>query len=252
MNSFKLQEINESVKRWASRKGAFITLESYAHEIATWSKIAGVSRVRRVLEIGSGSGWFLVTAVALGFAVEATGVDPAIPEAGTNVEEISDTEEIIQRLGLSDRVRLCRGTFQDILAEREHEKYDLLVFRNTLHHIYPRLNTGGQDQHAKQCIDDLRSARRLLKPSGYIYVMEASRNLVIGALYNVLRTLRGARPIAWTTKRTAQEWQWILEKAGFEILGLRRLPLHPICGIPGVTVLSKVLSLSFVLAGRSR
>ncbi|MEM1518496.1 MAG: class I SAM-dependent methyltransferase, partial [Nitrososphaerota archaeon] len=118
-----------------------------------------------MLEIDSGSGWFLATAVALGFAEEGVGVDPAISDDGTSIDEIRTTESAIKRLGLNDRVHFRICTFEDFLrtALPKSEKYDLLVFRNTLHHLYPRSKQSPLERELlDKCIKDLRSALGLL------------------------------------------------------------------------------------------
>ncbi|HEC35635.1 MAG TPA: methyltransferase domain-containing protein [Anaerolineae bacterium] len=253
MNEIAVDRIDRAIKQWARRKRALISLSCYAREIEMWGRTAGVRKVRRLLEIGSGSGWFLVAAVVFGFAGEATGIDPAIPEAGTQAEDIANTESVIQEVGLSDRVHLRSGTFQNILRGSQ-EPYDLLVFRNVLHHIYPKSGGGTEDKYASRCVDDLSSARGLFTTAGYVYVVEVDPGSWLWrATYNLLRTLRGAPTIDWKTKRTAQEWKRIFEKAGFQSLGLARLPLHhPLLAAPGVEGLARVLSQSFLLAGRAR
>lgn len=133
----QIRVLSEMIRKWAHSKKAFITFDAYLQEIALWKKLTGIHQVRRILEIGSGSGWFLTVAVALGFAEEGVGVDPAFSEEGTHIDEVRTTESVISRLDLSDRVHFRICTLADFLPKAlfEGERYDLLVFRNTLHHI---------------------------------------------------------------------------------------------------------------------
>ena len=254
MNDFVRYEVSEAIRQWASWKRSYVSFESYAQEIEIWKKISGVCRVHRLLEIGSGAGWFLLTAVVVGFSEEAVGLDPAVPEAGTTAEEISETESLLRRVKINDRVRLRRGTFQGVLRESAQDEYDLLVFRNALHHIYPRFSNRKSDKYTSKCINDLTSLRRLLKFPGHIYVSEVSPTFCLfGTIHNLLRTLRGAPTINWASKRTSHQWKEILEKAGFECVGLTHLPLHlPWLATHRIAGLTRALSHSFLLAGRVR
>ncbi len=136
-NDQMMRVLGQFIKEWAQAKKAFISVSTYVREIEEWRKLTGVHQVRRMLEIGSGSGWFLTVAVALGFAEEGVGVDPAFSEEGTHIDEVRTTESVISRLDLSDRVHFRICTLADFLPKAlfEGERYDLLVFRNTLHHI---------------------------------------------------------------------------------------------------------------------
>jgi len=162
--------LSEAIKKWAQAKRAFISLSTYAQEIEEWKKLTSVHQVRRMLEIGSGAGWFLVTAVALGFAQEGIGIDPAFSEDRTAVKEIHETKSIIEKLNLGRRVRFYICTFDDFLKNTlsKTEKFDLLVFQNTLHHIYlyVKRQLDEQEQISK-CIRDLRSMISLLNEPGY-------------------------------------------------------------------------------------
>jgi len=246
--------IENAIKEWAQSKKAFISLYTYAWEIEEWRKLTGVHQVKRMLEIGSGSGWFLATAVALGFAEEGVGVDPAISEDGTSIDEIRTTESVIKRLGLSDRVHFRICTFEDFLrtALPKDEKYDLLVFRNTLHHLYPRSKQSPVERELlDKCIEDLRSALGLLNAPGYLYIMEMTRPSKLYAVtYNLYRTWRGVPTINWDSKRTPFEWRLILKKAGFMWIGVTRLPAHYplLLNIPGGHILAKLLSCQFLAA----
>jgi len=170
-----MRVLGEVIKEWAQEKKAFITLSTYIREIEGWRKLTGASQVRRMLEIGSGAGWFLVTAVALGFAQEGAGVYPAFSEDGTAIEEIRNTETVIHKLNLGKRVcfRICTFTAFLENAFSKTEKFDLIVFRNTLHHVYPHSKeTQINQERVSKCIKDLHSTSNLLSDSGYIYAME--------------------------------------------------------------------------------
>ena len=247
--------LNKMIKEWAQTKKAFISLSTYTYEIDEWRKLTGVHRVKRMLEIGSGSGWFLTTAVALGFAEEGVGVDPAIPEDGTSIDEVQATKSAIKRLGLDERIHFYICTFEEFLREAlsKGEKYDLLAFRNTLHHLYPRLKQN-PTEYVDKCVKDLHCAFSLLNDPGYLYVLEMTRpSKLYAAAYNLYRTLRGAPNIDWDSKRTLSEWRSILREGGFEWIGVTRLPVHHplLLNIPGGHTLAKILSRQFLAAAHA-
>lgn len=257
MNEEMIRMLGEMIKEWAQTKKAFISLSAYTQEIEEWRKLTGVHRVRRMLEIGSGSGWFLATSVALGFAEEGIGVDPAISEDGTSIDEIRTTESAVKRLGLGERVHFHICTFEDFLrtALPKSEKYDLLVFRNTLHHLYPKSKQDSVERElVGRCIEDLHSALGLLNAPGYLYIVEMTRpSKLYMMIYNSYRAWRGAPPIDWDSKRTPFEWRLILEEAGFVWSGITQLPVHHplLSNIPSSHMLAKLLSRQFLIAARA-
>ncbi len=255
----QISMLARAIKEWAQEKKAFISLHTYIREIEEWRRLTGVYRFKRMLEIGSGSGWFLITAVAIGFAEEGVGVDPARRADGTDIQEIKRAKSTVKELGLNERVRFHICSFEDFLVRKDlyvlkNEKFDLLVFRNTLHHIYPRLEGTNYDEFANKCIKDLHIAHHLLNEHGYLYVMEATRpSKFYSAMYNFYRTLRGAPIMNWTAKRTPFEWTQIFEKAGFTGIGIKWLhPHHPLLlRIPVSNVVSRFLSHQFLIAARA-
>jgi SAM-dependent methyltransferase len=243
--------LGEAIKKWAQAKRAFISLSTYAQEIEEWKKLTSVHQVGRMLEIGSGAGWFLVTALALGFAQEGIGIDPAFSEDGTAVKEIHETKSIIEKLNLDRRVRFYICTFDDFLknALSKTEKFDLLVFRNTLHHIYPYVKRQLDEQEQiSKCIRDLRSTISLLNEPGYLYIVEATRpSRLYEVAYNLYRAFRGAPTINWESKRTLSEWIWIVEEAGFNLIGSSRLRV-PHLLFSRIPIFAKFLSSQFLIS----
>ncbi len=79
MSNEMKQTAREAIDSWAASKHAHLTLETYQAEITQWSRLTGIDRVSSVLEIGCGSGLFLLSCLALGFAQRAVGIDPAYP-----------------------------------------------------------------------------------------------------------------------------------------------------------------------------
>jgi len=258
MNDKIMYIVDEAIKKWSQSKKAYIRISTYIQEIEEFRKLTGVHRVERILEIGSGSGWFLITAIAFGFAQFGLGVDPAISKEGTDIDEIQMTRSIIEKLNLKQQVRFYVCTFEDFLREAsyqiiKHEKYDLLVFRNVLHHIYPRSKEHLKEQEiVSKCIEDLHFALSLLNNSGYLYVVEATRpSKFYALLYNFYRTIRRAPMIDWISKRTPSEWMQIFEKSGFKGIGITKLPIHhPFLNTLRNCNVNKILSHQFLIVAR--
>jgi len=247
----KMSILYETIKKWSCTKKSFTSFSTYVHEIEEWKQLVGIHQVKRILEVGSGAGWFLVTAVALGFAQEGIGVDPAFSEDGTTIKEIRETKSIVEKLNLGKKVHFHVCTFDIFLKDAlsKTEKYDLLVFRNALHHIYPRVKKQFNEQEQiSKCIRDLHSAISLLNEPGYLYIVETTRPSKFYAIaYNLYRASRGAPKIDWESKRTLSEWTWIVEEAGFNLIGVRRLRVHhPL--FSRIPIFARFLSSQFLLA----
>ncbi len=247
-----MDAVEDAIRRWAKLKGAGVSLRSYAAEIQSWKDTTRRSRVRRLLEIGCGSGLFLLCAVATGFAHRGEGIDPAEGDHGTDDRDIAETQQLLSALNMSERVRVGRGTFQEVLRREYRREFDLLVFRHSLHHIYPRVAKGRDDASVvKACVQDLARAREALTEQGCIYVLEsASPNWVYGILYNSWRRRRGLRRIEWEEKRRKHEWVSILEMAGFRDVVASKIPLNRCLETPARRWVGKLFSSSWILSGR--
>jgi hypothetical protein len=129
------------------------------------------------------------------------------------------------------------------------KKFDLLVFRNTLHHIYPYVKRQLDEQEQiSKCIRDLRSTISLLNEPGYLYIVEATRpSRLYEVAYNLYRAFRGAPTINWESKRTLSEWIWIIEEAGFNLIGSSRLRV-PHLLFSRIPIFAKFLSSQFLIS----
>jgi hypothetical protein len=244
-------EVARQISKWATDKGAYTTIEAYEKELQIWSALSGVSSVSSAIEVGCGSGLFLLSAVVLGYVEEGVGYDPTISHHGTDENELRQTQELVARLDLSSRVGFAQRALDDLL--KSDRKYDLIIFRNTLHHIYEQSSDSASDREVvKKCVEDLERARTHLKKGGRIYVLESQkRNRVHGLLYNLYRRVRhGIGPIEWESKRSAEEWKSLIEAAGFEEVEYARVPISKKIGSPAGDAIAELLSPAFLIAGR--
>ena len=251
-NRADLQIVAGGISAWAKDKKANISLASYTAEIEAWRSLTGVQHVSRILEIGCGSGLFSVSAIALGFADSAVGVEPAIEEHGTKPEDVKRTEEIVAALNLRDRVSFRHETFREMLQEPASEGYDLLVFRNSLHHLYERQHCEGAETLAIESFrDDLTAARALMEDMPYIYIMEASRpNPVYSRMFDWYRRATGREKIDWESKRTRKEWEGLLRALGFSQVKSTSLPVNKWVNHPIGRYIGRHISASFLITGK--
>ena len=251
-NHADLQIVAGGISAWAKDNKANISLASYAVEIEAWRRLTGVQHVSRILEIGCGSGLFLVSAIALGFADSAVGVEPAIEEHGTKPEDVKRTEEIVAALSLRDRVSFRHETFRNMLQEPSSEGYDLLVFRNSLHHLYERKNGEGAETIAIESFrDDLKAADALMEDAPNIYIMEASRpNPVYGRMFDWYRRVTGRPKIDWGSKRTRKEWEGLLRTFGYSQVKSTSLAVNKWVNQPIGRYVGRHVSASFLITGK--
>ncbi len=249
-----LEEISTTIRMWAREKKANVSLACYSAEIELWRKLTGKKRVRSILEVGCGSGLFLLCAIATHFAERGEGVDPAIGEDGTEIQEMEATLALIDRLKLSDRVLLRRRHFEEMLRGDNEERFELVIFRNSLHHIYPRdTEAPAELDRLQKCVQGLSAVKELLTEDGYLYVVEASSpNRLHGMLYNAYRKTKGSGPIDWKSKRRKEEWEKILAGAGWTEIHTSVLPINKWINRPAGKLVREYLSPSFLISASKR
>jgi len=135
---FETKCLRKFIREWSKEKGANITLNSLKYEIKTFCELTGKENFQKVLEIGSGSGIFLTFLAYSGFADKYLGVDPCFADEGTSKNELIKTKRLVNELDLDNKVIFSVETFEEFLEKDIEKKFDLVVFRESLHHIYPK------------------------------------------------------------------------------------------------------------------
>lgn len=222
----ELARMQGAVDAWASTKGANVSLKSFDHEIHLWKRLTGMRRVGSVLEVGSGSGLFLMYLVAKGFAGAGTGIDPAVEGHGTEVEEIKRARRLALSLGLQDRVDFKQVSLESFMVEERGLVFDVIALRLCLHHIYERSQSRSQDEElVARCIKDLAELRSFLSDGGYLYIREEyAPSWIHGKALNLYHEWKGAPRINWSGKRSPRDWTDLIEKAGYSDVQTIALP----------------------------
>lgn len=246
------EKLRDVIRSWALSKKANLSLSSYEREIEALKALAKLQHTPNLLEIGSGSGLFLVSAVTIGFADTGIGFDPGNPDDGTSLEDIQHTQGVVTDLGLADTVRFEQKTFSEILAGEPTERYSMIIFRNSLHHIYERQTDRAADKAiTDRCVQELTSLQRFLADDGVLCVLEATRpSPVIAKIVNAYRGSKGSGPIQWDDKRTKPEWIDLLRAAGFKNTVSANRPYNKWIGNPIVRTVGTRLSPQFLVAAR--
>jgi 2-polyprenyl-3-methyl-5-hydroxy-6-metoxy-1,4-benzoquinol methylase len=125
---------------FAARSGAFVSLYDNINSHRT-VRALHLHPHSRVLEVGPGNGSVMVDLAALGHAVAGLDLSPAVASA------------IHDRFGLPVIVR----TMAQHIVEGGAARYDAVVIRHTLEHIYDPVAA-------------LQDSFKLLKPAGKLYV----------------------------------------------------------------------------------
>ena len=244
-----LRKITHAVKAWSSKRNSNISVDSYDYELTAWMKLAGIRNVRSIMEIGAGNGFFLAWAIATGFAESGVGIDPAMPEHDTGVDDSGWTDMLAGVPHVKGRITFRCGTFADWLSGTSQQKYDLIIFRHSLHHIYERRADRVADAAVvKRCISDLARAGRLTSDKGRLYLLESSKvSYIHGLLYNWYRKMKGSGAIDWNGKRSRDEWEAILAAAGYRHMVSTPVPTSKWIRSPFGRFVGRYLSPSFLI-----
>ena len=160
MKTPNVEVVEQHIRDWAQARKSNISLRTFAWEIDAIRTATGVRCFRNVLDIGCGSGIFLITCVVLGLAKRGLGFDPTIMMHVTTSQELIEGSSLVGQLALD--VKLENRSLEGLLdaSDGEHS-YDLIVFRGRLHHIYERASAHADDEGVvAQCVEDLARVRR--------------------------------------------------------------------------------------------
>jgi (2Fe-2S) ferredoxin/predicted O-methyltransferase YrrM len=191
--------------RKAEWTGSFIAaMDRNAKErAAAIVKAAGNGDIRRVLDLGGGSG-----AYSLALA-------QAMPQLRSEVMDLSDvvplTREYIRKAGLSERVTARVG---DMLSDPLGENYDLVLVSAICHMFSPEEN-----------LRLFQRAHGALAPRGWIivqdFILEADKTAPRAAALFALNMLVGTRAGSSYSEPEYDKW---LRQAGFSDVHRVRLP----------------------------
>jgi len=236
-------KLEQHIEKWSKSKGANVSLDSFRYEFEQFKEIVGKQKFPRVLEIGSGSGLFLTYLLVSSHSDQCVGIDPVYEKDGTKKNEVHKTREIIEEMNIKNKIDLRFQTFQGFLKSGE-DKYDLIIFRDSLHHIYPK---EGKDSK-KESIRNLSRVKSFLKDNGHIYILEESRPHFLYRLgHDLHRLLRGNDKMDWKDKRTKGEWKNILKEAGFQEISIETVPVNLFSLYKKSPKLGKLISTSFLI-----
>lgn len=220
MGKNEIGNLEKFVRQWSNEKGANITIDSFRYEVNTFRELANKEHFSNVLEIGSGSGLFVTYLAYSGFADSCLGVDPCFSEDGTAKEEVFKTQNLLKDLDLDEKVNFRFETLEEFLGSKVERKFDLVVFRDSLHHIYPKKN---DQDNEKKFVEDMKSLKRILTEDGKIYIKEITRpraisDLLYKNIYDAWRVFKGNDKMDWEGKRTENEWRNLLLRADWKKL----------------------------------
>jgi hypothetical protein len=249
MNKNKIDLLKKTVREWSDGEGANISVESFKQEVDLLYKKTGKNNFSRILEVGSGSGLFGVYLVLSGLTKELLGIDPSFSKKNDDNE--FEIENLINVLGLNDKVIFKPETIEEFLEKNNfQEYYDLVYFRQSLHHIYERKGNLFED---KKIIDDFISIKKLIKEGGLVCILEADRPSCFNRfLHDSYRRLRGSGKMEWDSKRTKGEWVNILNQAGFKDIKSSRMPLNIFSSHKLGKHLGNLFSYTFLITGAKK
>jgi SAM-dependent methyltransferase len=201
-----------------SRLGDLMRLDGHhnpeALAYALSRMFAGVGlRKRRVLEVGSGRGMISAYMALLG----ASRVVSMEPETVGSTSGVVDTQRrSLAAMGLADVVEVVPADFNTWHSD---DRFDVIVSRASLNHIYPAEKNAGSDPQTRAGY--LAVARRvleLLEPGGVFVATDANRYSLfgLGRVIGLRRPWRRRRSgVNWRHHQNARVWRSILLEAGF-------------------------------------
>jgi hypothetical protein len=246
--NFNYITLKEIIEQLSIIKNTNITAKSLIFEIELWKNLIGRRTISHILEIGCGNGLFLLAAVITGFANSATGVDPCIKEDGTDSLDFKAMVNLIKDLNLESKISLIPQTFDELICKKVTMTgiHQIILFRNSLHHIYPKTNKSMDSEFISKLNDVI--IQIMESKEKYVCVRETyyQKNFY-RKIYNIYRKLRRRGPIDWKSKRDIDEWKNLLKAAGCSMQKSVRIPTNQFINFHIPNSLASILSPGFLI-----
>ncbi len=165
---------------------------------------------RSVLYVGVGGGFDAILSLLDGFCESVVGVDPYIASDGNDDEDYDRLASLIDKLGLTERFRLVRGTIQDYIGTNTNV-FDRIICNQVLHHIWQTRNKLRADGEFDSAVSLFGSLHDMLRQDGTLIVGEACRN-GLRPLLSRLGLLKGS--VNYATKQDWTEWDAAAREVG--------------------------------------
>jgi hypothetical protein len=170
----KLQLLSNFIEKRNHRRGTVANLEMirYAEKSIT-DKIK--FPVKNVLYVGIGHGLDAILNILDQKYENVYGVDPFIETDGNGDEDYGALLDLIRSLDLNNNISIFRETIQDFLLKNNSIKFDLVIFKDSLHHIFvtkDSLNRSDLKVNYDNLVEKLHS---LINVDGNVLIVEVSR-----------------------------------------------------------------------------
>jgi hypothetical protein len=159
---------------------------------------------QRMLYVGVGNGFDVITNLIKNQNITITGVDPYISTDGNDDIDYNNLVELRSECGLDSRLTIIKTTIQEYCEKSDTNKYDIIVINDVLHHMYVSKERISLSEHFQDCS---KMFSKLLN------IASKECKLIIGDVrnYGIVPLLKKINAIDisvdYSTKQMPEEWE---------------------------------------------
>lgn len=186
---------------------------------------------KKVLDIGCGSGEFLIICNLIMDPLYSVGLDPSEGK-GSNKNVIKIFKENIRKLDLISKIDIIKKDIWDFEITENFE-FDIVSTNFSLHHIIPTSRNLLKNRDNRRHYKLFSKIFNLLEDDGTFIIKECS-NSHLSKHWQLYGKIIGNENINWKTKHNPTEYMEILEKCGFKNISVtyklsHRFPKLKVC-----------------------
>lgn len=189
-------------------------------------------KFKNALYIGLGHGFYAILTILQGYVENITGVDPYDDEQGGEGCEDSDYEGLkamTAEYNMDEALSIKKMSIDDFL-KNEKDRYDLIIARDVLHHIFKNPNLISKTDMHEQAINLFKQLKNLAHENTLFIVSDVGRYGLLpllkkwGIVHDSVRYYNKQPSGEWTSAMKKADWQ-LIKRYNYVPFKLRNISL---------------------------